>query len=615
MAETACLTRSFSNPSEISLDFSQGDPARALGESISFGRYMSESLAWEKWSAFTNNRYLEEAEKYSKPGSVAKMKAYFEAQYGRFGARKHAAREQANNVVGAIDAEDVPDTENVLSSVALDPEPVPLVINSRSSVHESPKVDNPDAENVLSSVALNPEPVPPVINSRSSVHESSKVDNPDLDRFSSGIIGSYSSSAQLKDVQNEAESSVESVVVADEVDAIVIESSVENNVEDAEKKDIITISEYKVTIKEAEQEKLEKETLDSTCEQKPDDYIVKRTKKTSLSKLSSSISRLATPIRCKTERNGTPNSKVSKLSSSFARLTTPVRPRKEGHVTSDSKVAKLSSSLARLATPVHPTLSSRKLVKESIDKKKPISNTLHMSMNVSSDINVMKKPSPASRKAGLGKVFTPLGKIIRDSFASSSTPSRASVNSVSRHQPATPQSETKRSRVALEKSFDRSRKLDQKLKSPCTANVKSSTPSSITFASFSFRTEERAAKRQELIQKRLEKEAEYFQQIENAKVKPTPDYRKSSQSRNLKANAAAFIRTEVLSDNTKMAAPSRLQPPKCERKPTFDLARNKTFRPPQKTPDSKPSSENRKAFPSNLTKTAKRQENASPNIL
>lgn len=62
----------------------QRDPLqRALSSSISFGRFMSESLDWEKWSAFTHNRYLEEVEKYKRPGSVAEKKAYFEARYKR----------------------------------------------------------------------------------------------------------------------------------------------------------------------------------------------------------------------------------------------------------------------------------------------------------------------------------------------------------------------------------------------------------------------------------------------------------------------------------------------------------------------------------------------------
>ncbi|XP_017227288.1 protein WVD2-like 7 isoform X1 [Daucus carota subsp. sativus] len=49
--------------------------------SISFGRFETESLSWERKSSFSHNRYLEEVEKYSKPGSVSEKKAYFEAHY------------------------------------------------------------------------------------------------------------------------------------------------------------------------------------------------------------------------------------------------------------------------------------------------------------------------------------------------------------------------------------------------------------------------------------------------------------------------------------------------------------------------------------------------------
>lgn len=52
---------------------------------------MSESLAWEKWSAFTHNKYREEAERYSRPGSVAEKKAFFEARYKKIAAKKAAA--------------------------------------------------------------------------------------------------------------------------------------------------------------------------------------------------------------------------------------------------------------------------------------------------------------------------------------------------------------------------------------------------------------------------------------------------------------------------------------------------------------------------------------------
>lgn len=55
---------------------------------------MSEQLDWEKWSTFTHNRYLEDVQKYSRPGSVAEKKAFFEAHYRR--RRNVALVEQQN---------------------------------------------------------------------------------------------------------------------------------------------------------------------------------------------------------------------------------------------------------------------------------------------------------------------------------------------------------------------------------------------------------------------------------------------------------------------------------------------------------------------------------------
>nr|GMC67197.1 protein WVD2-like 7 isoform X1 [Ipomoea batatas] len=97
MADSACLMHAFSYASAVPNEAKQGNPKHALGESISFGRFMSESLAWEKWSTFSHNKYVEEAERYAKPGSVAQKKAFFEAHYKRIAAKKAAALlEQAN---------------------------------------------------------------------------------------------------------------------------------------------------------------------------------------------------------------------------------------------------------------------------------------------------------------------------------------------------------------------------------------------------------------------------------------------------------------------------------------------------------------------------------------
>ena len=57
----------------------------AISDSISFGRFENESLSWERRSSFSHNRYLEEVEKFSKPGSVNEKKAYFEAHFKKKG--------------------------------------------------------------------------------------------------------------------------------------------------------------------------------------------------------------------------------------------------------------------------------------------------------------------------------------------------------------------------------------------------------------------------------------------------------------------------------------------------------------------------------------------------
>lgn len=106
---TTCLVRSLSTPADTSSCVTQQEmnPMRMLGESISFGRFMSEGLDWERWSAFSHNRYVEEAEKYSKPGSVAAKKAYFEAHYKRKAKEKAAALIQEANARanGTFDSE------------------------------------------------------------------------------------------------------------------------------------------------------------------------------------------------------------------------------------------------------------------------------------------------------------------------------------------------------------------------------------------------------------------------------------------------------------------------------------------------------------------------------
>ncbi|XP_065857591.1 protein WVD2-like 7 [Euphorbia lathyris] len=90
MGDSTCLIQQqpFSYVAGLPNDSNQLHP---LAQSISFGRFVSDSLDWDKWSSFSHNRYVEEAERFSRPGSVAQKKAFFEAHYKNLAARKAAA--------------------------------------------------------------------------------------------------------------------------------------------------------------------------------------------------------------------------------------------------------------------------------------------------------------------------------------------------------------------------------------------------------------------------------------------------------------------------------------------------------------------------------------------
>ncbi|XP_010528194.1 PREDICTED: protein WVD2-like 7 isoform X2 [Tarenaya hassleriana] len=97
MGESAYLVHSFSyTAASISHEPHEDNPLHALSQSISFGRFTTESLEWGKWSSFSHKKYVEEAEKYSRPGSVAQKKAFFEAHYKRIADAKKATASATN---------------------------------------------------------------------------------------------------------------------------------------------------------------------------------------------------------------------------------------------------------------------------------------------------------------------------------------------------------------------------------------------------------------------------------------------------------------------------------------------------------------------------------------
>ncbi|KAK9117102.1 hypothetical protein Sjap_016049 [Stephania japonica] len=81
---------------EVEVKGSTAGAETPMNASISFGRFENDLLCWDRWSSFSQNKYLE---KCSTPGSVAEKKAYFEAHYKKIAARKAELAAQEHEMV------------------------------------------------------------------------------------------------------------------------------------------------------------------------------------------------------------------------------------------------------------------------------------------------------------------------------------------------------------------------------------------------------------------------------------------------------------------------------------------------------------------------------------
>ncbi|KAK3038629.1 hypothetical protein RJ639_027292, partial [Escallonia herrerae] len=107
----------------------------ALEVSISFGRFENDSLSWEKWSSFSPNKYLEEVEKFSTPGSVAQKKAYFEAHYKKIAAQKAELQDQESSVETNHSSSDGPNCKDRSGSTS-STDAEPSISNGQSDAEE-----------------------------------------------------------------------------------------------------------------------------------------------------------------------------------------------------------------------------------------------------------------------------------------------------------------------------------------------------------------------------------------------------------------------------------------------------------------------------------------------
>ncbi|KAL6350329.1 hypothetical protein AAG906_004278 [Vitis piasezkii] len=475
MGESACLRRSFSDSSS---DPRMGDAIRALGDSISFGRFMSESLAWEKWSSFSQNRYLEEAEKFSKPGSVAQKKAYFEAHYKRIAAKKAAEAEAAAN--------DFPEPE------ALDE------IHNTSS-------DDLDTVKENSHMIIDESEGQEALNTNTVVDEIHNSSSDELDTLKEN-------SPMIIDEPEGQEEAPNTQLVVDCVENIELEEVKVEEVEEAEPVTVQTVieespraqTEFSDQIENVEEERmLLKEVADE------EKNLALRSNK----KLAKSSSKSSAQGR------------ASKLGASPAKVTSLAHVRKENNASPSTKKPAPDALNKKRFTPksLHMSINFASLAGETSKKASPV-----LQKNRNSRINAIAAKITEESS-------TPRRTTIRASMSGISKHTSATTPQSENRRTRTLLDQSVSGNRTAEGKWQ-SLLADRRPQPSVACGSKSRSP--IISSPFRFRSEERVAKRKEFFQKLEEKnakEAEKMQLQTKSKEKPETDLKKLRRSITFKA--------------------------------------------------------------------------------
>ncbi|KAJ4729372.1 protein WVD2-like 7 [Melia azedarach] len=319
MGESTCLmqVQPFSYAAGIPNESNEGNPVHALGQSISFGRFMSESLSWEKWSTFSHNKYVEEAERYSRPGSVAQKKAFFEAHYKEIAARKKAAAllEQAQDATNHV-----PDSQVEADNVTTQ-DPQMVSPNSQVSVAKQHAVN---ANEYDSNVIVDKS-------------ENNRVEGTDLVNENNVLVEKCVDVKSPKQLLHVKE--MELSGTAQMENCVKVESSNQLEVVDKD-------------LKHDGRNQKEKPQLKSSSSKQHDGVLMSKKKEALSSTKSSSYGRASklpsTPAKpSKKENNATPISKKSALDAADKKRSTPKSIHKSIYLTPAREINRLTSTIIR----------------------------------------------------------------------------------------------------------------------------------------------------------------------------------------------------------------------------------------------------------------------------
>ncbi|XP_027334543.1 uncharacterized protein LOC113849111 [Abrus precatorius] len=626
---TTCLVRSFSTPSDTSCVVQEGNPMRMLGESISFGRFITEGLDWEKWSAFSHKRYVEEAEKYSKPGSVAAKKAYFEAHYKKKAAERAAAliQEANSQANGTFDSKtlegnctDISTEMNskadnvVIVNEQEDKETVNCQVVECADMNQY-KCDSGQSDLVISNVEGTEDVPHPHVDTNLNMECSALVDN----------------SNQFHHVEVHNSNLVDHHTVDRE------ENSSKLSTETMAAKRPHSLDEGKVAVGVS----LSSEIHNGSKGKKSDGDLVEKKRPNARSLRMSINLPSGTGEKCNKvaalsqSRNGLNNFSTSKKSVGGSvdkkRITAPSLYMSNNLPSGTRVTSKTATSAVKPRNGTNFAARSMKSIGDSVEKRPTLRslNTHYMSINLASGLGETSKTTSAIEQNRIKKIHSHLPKDNPLALRTSTKASRGLLNQAS----ASPLSQGRRTERLRNKSVSGGVTANAKL-SPSVAvdcltssSTTKSNPRSATISSpFRFRSEERAVKRKEFLQRMDEtksKEEEKVQLQRTPKRKTEHDHhkklRKSSGSTS-KLNEDMPGGSQSPSNQIRKISHALPRSPKLVKKASSSTVHDKSlgnsWKPPMCTNNSKRTTEkvNRTRRQSVISLSNTATENASPNI-